>query len=148
MVFWLKFFHIAAVAVWFSGLAFLPRVFIGHDPDDAALGRVLYKGVMTPAAAVAIALGLALILSIGFDGAWLPAKLVLVAIIVLLHAYLGFALHRIETGGRRHGALTWRLVTWLPLVLFVAVAALTAAKPTDFGFSPSDVHTPRSGGGT
>ena len=148
MDFWLKFFHIAAVAVWFTGLAFLPRVFIGTDPGDAALGRVLYKAVMTPAAALAVALGLALILAYGFEGAWLPAKLVLVSIIVLLHAYLGYALHRVETGGRRHGALTWRLVTWLPLVLFVAVAALTAAKPTELPFSPTSVHTPRSGGGT
>lgn len=145
MHFWLKFFHIAAVATWFAGLLFLPRVFIGGEPANAPLGRVLYKGVMTPAAAVAVTLGMTLILAYGFEGAWLPAKLVLVAAVVLLHAYLGFVLHRLEEGDRRHGPFTYRVLTWVPLALFLAIAALTAAKPATL--NPWNVHTPQSDGG-
>ncbi|MEX0900129.1 MAG: CopD family protein [Gammaproteobacteria bacterium] len=145
MYFWLKFFHIAAVATWFAGLVFLPRVFIGGATSNASLGRLLYKGVMTPAAAVAVTLGMTLILVYGFEGAWLPMKLVLVATVVLLHAYLGFVLHRLEEGDRRHGPFTYRVLTWVPLALFLAIAALTAAKPVDLNLW--SVHTPQSDGG-
>lgn len=148
MYFWLKFFHIVAVATWFTGLFFLPRVFVGGTADAATLGRRVYVGVMTPAAAVAVTLGMALILGYGFEGAWLPAKLVLVGVVVLLHAYLGYVVHKEESGLPVHRPLTFRVLTWVPLALFLAIAALTAAKPADFGFSPNDVHTPRSGGGT
>ncbi len=147
MVFWLKFFHIAAVATWFAGLLFLPRVFIGGDqPANTHLGRVLYKAVMTPAAAIAVTLGMTMILAYGFEGAWLPAKLILVGAVVLLHAYLGYVLHRLEEGDSRHGPLTFRVLTWAPLALFLAIAALTAAKPVEL--NPWSVHTPQSGDGT
>lgn len=148
MYFWLKFFHIAAVAVWFAGLFFLPRVFIGGTRGSAPLGRTLYAGVMTPAAAIAVMLGLVLLLAYGFDGAWLPAKLVLVTGLVLVHTYLGFVLHRAEIGEQRHGPFTFRVLTWLPLVLFLGIAALTAAKPVALDFSPFRVHTHQSGAGT
>lgn len=148
MYFWLKFFHIAAVAVWFTGLFFLPRVFVGGTGEAAVIGRRVYVGVMTPAAAVAVALGMTLILAYGYDGAWLPAKLVLVGVVVLFHAYLGLVVHKEESGLQVHRPIVFRFLTWVPLALFLAIAALTAAKPLELGFSPSDVHIPRSGAGT
>ena len=148
MYFWLKFFHIAAVAVWFTGLFFLPRVFARGTGETAALGRRVYVAVMTPAAAVAVALGMALIVGYGYVGAWLPAKLVLVGVVVMLHAYLGWVVHREESGLQVHAPVTFRVIGWVPLALFLAIAALTAAKPVALDFSQTDVHTPRSGAGT
>lgn len=129
MYFWLKFGHIAAVAIWFTGLFLLPRLFIAGQAGAAATGKMLYFAVMTPAAAVAVALGLVLIIAFGFDGAWLPAKLSVVALAVLLHIYLGVSLDAADRGAQPRRPVLHRVLNWLPVLLFLAIVALTAGKP-------------------
>lgn len=140
--FWLKVFHITAMTIWFTGLFFLPRLFVSkargeHDADVEHLneiGKTLYFGIMTPAGLVTIGLGLALI-GFGFDGVWLPVKLVLVSLLAVLHMYNGLMLLDLTHGRSRHGPAFYRVLNWLPLVLLFGIAALTAAKPqTLFGF--------------
>ncbi len=136
MYFWLKFFHIAAMAVWFVGLFFLPRLFVAHRRDEADGGheyflpvaKSLFFSVMTPAGLVAIVLGMILI-GYGPQGAWLVMKLALVTVAVLLHLYLGVVLYDIGRDHDRHRSWFYRLLGALPLLLLLALAALTAAKP-------------------
>lgn len=134
MYFGLKLLHVAAMTAWFSGLFFLPRLLLARsrtsEPDahEERLGRALYFGVMTPGAVLTIVLGTVL-LGYGFEGAWLPAKLTLVAAAVLLHVYLGQLLL-----DRRHAQspatpLYYRALNWVPLVLLLGIAGLTAGKP-------------------
>lgn len=133
MYFWLKLLHIAAMAVWFTGLFLLPRLLVARahgamaDAAEPALGRTVYFGVMTPGAVLTIVLGTVL-LGFGFQGAWLPAKLSLVAVAVLLHVYYGHVL--LDPRQRaRPTVLLIRVLNWLPLLLLLAIAALAAAKP-------------------
>jgi len=136
MVLWLKIFHITAMTIWFTGLFFLPRLLLLRAPAEggeesgqmARLGSTLYFGVMAPAAAVTITLGIVL-LAYGFHGAWLPAKLALVTAAVLLHLYLGQLLVSGHDAARRQRPLFYRTLNWIPLLLLLAIAALTAAKP-------------------
>jgi protoporphyrinogen IX oxidase len=140
MNFWLRLLHIAAMSVWLTGLFFLPRVLIAQararvsgaaatdDPDLGELGGKLFFGLMTPAAAITIALGMAL-LPYGFTGPWLPAKLILVALLVLLHVYFGKLLVDSSAGRARHPVVFYRFLNWIPLFLMLAIVALTAAKP-------------------
>ena len=131
MYFWLKLLHIAAMAVWFTGLFFLPRLLVEsvratEDQARPALGRTLYFAIMTPGAVVTVVLGI-LLLTRGFEGAWLPAKLALVSIAVLLHVYYGKLL--MQPRGAEGAAPAHALLAWLPLPLLLAIAALAAAKP-------------------
>lgn len=134
MYLWLKILHIGAMTVWFTGLLFLPRVFVsqaqrGGERDELhALGRTLYFGVMTPAGAVTIVLGTVLI-GYGFEGYWLPLKLCLVAVAVLLHLYIGQLLFDLSRGHARHGTFVYRVLNWSPLFLLLGLAALSGAKP-------------------
>lgn len=136
MHFWLTFAHIAAMAVWFAGLFLLPRLLIAHAhaggaggiDESRATGGMLYFHVMTPAAVITIVLGTAL-LAYGFEGAWLPAKLAIVTLVVLLHVYLGQLLLDSWTRQAAHTALFYRVLNWIPLVLLLGIAALAAAKP-------------------
>ena len=128
MYFWLKLLHIAAMAVWFAGLFLLPRLLLaapGAPPREP--GRSLFQFVMTPAAVATIVLGM-LLLSWGASGAWLPAKLLLVAVAVLLHVHFGQRLYG-NQGTRGAGALLLRVLNWLPLPLLLGIAALAAVKP-------------------
>lgn len=140
--FWLKVFHITAMTVWFTSLFFLPRLFVArargeHDADVEHLndlGKTLYFRIATPAGLLTIGFGLALI-GFGFDGVWLPLKLVAVSLLAVLHMYNGLMLLDLTHGRSRHGPVFYRILNGLPLLLLLGIAALTAAKPeTLFGF--------------
>lgn len=134
--FWLKVFHISAMTIWFTGLFFLPRLFIAKararpeaDLEHLnSMGKTLYFRVLTPAGIATIGLGLALI-GFGFEGVWLPLKLVLVSALVMLHLYYGQLLLDLTHGRTRHGAAFYHVLNWLPLLLLLGIAALTAGKP-------------------
>ena len=65
MYFWLKVLHILAMTVWFTGLFFLPRLFVARhrreidsDPEYwNPVTNTLFFRIMTPAALVTITLG-------------------------------------------------------------------------------------------
>ena len=134
--FFLKTFHIGAMTLWLTGLFLLPRLFIAKAVGDVgadarhlnAMGKTLYFHVMTPAGVATIGFGLALI-GYGYEGAWLPLKLLLVAGLAAIHMYDGLLLLDLGSGRARHGAAFYRMLNGLPLLLLLGIAALTAAKP-------------------
>lgn len=134
--FWLKIFHIAAMTVWFTGLLLLPRLLAARhrgerDAEPAyflPVAGTLYFRIMSPAGLVTIALGTALI-AFGPTGAWLVLKLLLVVAAVVIHVYLGIVMYEIEHGRDHHGAVFYRTLGAVPLLLLFGIAALTGAKP-------------------
>lgn len=144
MEFWLKVVHIAAMAVWFTGLFLLPRLLLarctgerdGEDDTFNHLANTLFFRVMTPAAVITVLAGMGLI-AWGPEGAWLVMKLVVVALAVLLHLYFGLLMYELGHGRMRHGPLFHRIVGWAPLVLLLTIAALTGAKPRTVGDLPA-----------
>lgn len=136
MYFWLKLLHVAAMTVWFTGLFFLPRLFVARHRDERdaemsffiPMAGTLYFHVMSPAGLVTIALGMVLI-AFGPTGAWLVMKLLLVVVAVAIHVYLGMVMYELEQGRDRHGIVFYRVLGALPLLLLLGIAALTAAKP-------------------
>ena len=143
MYFWLKLLHIAAMTVWFGGLCFLPHLFAarargGRDGRAAffnPVANMLFFRLMTPAALITVVLGTVL-MAYGPRGAWLVMKLVVVAVAVLVHLYLGVKLYELGEGRQRHGPRFYRLLGWVPVALLLAVAALTGAKPERAGRLP------------
>lgn len=153
MEFWLKLGHIAAMSLWFTGLFFLPRLFVARHRDerDAELdyfvpvASCLYFRMMSPAALITIAFGIALIAT-GPTGAWLLIKLLVVLVAVAAHIYLGVVMFELEHGRDRHGVGFYRALGALPLVLLLAIVALTGAKPVTVPPlpAPPDADTPVS----
>ncbi len=137
---WLKAFHIVFVVAWFAGLFYLPRLFVYHaDATDAAgiarfkiMERRLYNGIMTPAAVLSVALGLAM-LWLGWSGyagaGWMRAKLALVIALVVYHVYLGRLVQVFRDDRNTHGSRYYRWLNELPTVLLVAVVVLVVVQP-------------------
>ena len=94
---WVKWLHIVSMVTWFAGLFYLPRLFVYHAmaSDDISLERFklmerkLFFGIMTPGAVLTLAFGTWLWLGAGYEGVWLPLKLVLVTLLVLYHLWCG-----------------------------------------------------------
>jgi protoporphyrinogen IX oxidase len=92
--------------------------------------RKLYAGIMTPAASLTIVFGVWLWLGWGFTGGWLRAKLVLVALLVVFHVYLGKLVRDFAADRNRHGHVFYRWLNEIPaLPILVAVVFLVVLKP-------------------
>ena len=132
--------HIVFMVTWFAGLFYLPRLFVYHaqcTPDDRVgierfkvMERKLYRGIMTPAAVLTIAFGLWLWLGYGITGGWLHAKVALVALLVVFHAYLGKLVRDFAHDRNTHGHVYFRWLNEIPaLPILLAVVYLVVAKP-------------------
>lgn len=137
---WIKAFHIIFVVTWFAGLFYLPRLFVYHCLATDTLSverfkvmeRRLFHGIMTPSAVLAVLLGLVLYLGygIGRGSGWMHAKLLLIAILLVHHAYLGMLMRDFARDRNRHGHNFYRWINEIPAapVLFGTVI-LVVVKP-------------------
>lgn len=134
---WIKAFHIVLVVSWFAGLFYLPRLYVYHAQAEDRLSqerfvvmeRKLLFGIMTPTALGAIGLGLWLWLGYGFSGAWLHAKLVLVAILLIYHGYCVKWWFDFRAGRNTHSHVFYRWLNEIPLLLLVGIVVLVVVKP-------------------
>ncbi|MEO8484751.1 MAG: CopD family protein [Betaproteobacteria bacterium] len=132
--------HIIFMVTWFAGLFYLPRLFVYHAqcaPDDLVgierfkvMERKLYRGIMTPAAVLTIAFGLALWLHWGISGGWLHAKVALVVFLVAFHVYLGKLVEAFAADRNRHRHVFYRWLNEIPaLPLLIGIVFLVVMKP-------------------
>jgi putative membrane protein len=135
---WIKSLHIVFMVTWFAGLFYLPRLFVYHSLATDAIGierfklmeRKLYFGIMTPGAVLTIVFGMWLWQGYGITGGWLYAKLVLVAILVTHHVWLGKLLQDFKHDRNRHGDVFYRWINEIPaLPVLLGAVLLVVLKP-------------------
>ena len=134
---WIKAFHIIFMVTWFAGLFYLPRLFVYHAMSDDApsiarfkiMERKLFFGIMTPGAILTIGFGLWLMLGYGFNGGWLHAKLALVLLLVVYHAYCGKLLLDFKHDRNRHSHVFYRWLNEAPVLALAAIVILVVVKP-------------------
>ena len=134
---WLKAFHVIFMVTWFSGLFYLPRLFVYHAMTADAPGserfkvmeRKLYYGIMTPGAVLTLATGLTLWLYYGISGGWLHAKLALVALLIAYHLWCGKLLKDFRDDRNAKGHVWFRWFNEAPVLVLIGVVALVIVKP-------------------
>lgn len=135
---WLKAFHVIAMVTWFAGLFYLPRLFVYHADAQDSAGIERFKimerrlcTLMTIGAAATVAFGLAMLVAVpGYLAmSWLHAKLALVALLIVYHAFC-YKFTRDFAGGRNvHTSRWYRGFNELPSLLLIGIVILAVVKP-------------------
>lgn len=135
----LKAIHISALTIWLAGLLALPMMLARHEEgeDQQRYARLRlfthygYTRLVTPAAIIAIVAGTPLIFLREIFVPWLFAKLAMVALLVVLHAYIGHVVLIMgeEAGEKKPPPNAWPIATGL-LVLTLAILLLVLMKPS------------------
>jgi len=134
---WIKSLHIIFMVAWFAGLFYLPRLFVYHAMSTDSVSRdrfivmerKLYRGIMTPCMVLTLGFGAWLWLGFGFSGNWLYAKLVLVALVISYHFWLGEIAGDFARGAPTRSHVFYRWINELPLVLLAGIVILVVVKP-------------------
>lgn len=133
---WVKAFHIIFVVSWFTGLFYLPRIFVNHamatEPAEIARLKLmegkLYRFV-TPIAWLALGFGMWLWLGYGITGGWLHAKLLLVLVLIVYHYYCGKLVKQFASDQNTRGHVFFRWFNEIPVLVLTAVVILVTVKP-------------------
>lgn len=136
---WVKAVHVIAVISWMAGLLYLPRLFVYHtgvargseaSATFKVMERRLVKAIMTPAAVLAWALGLALAVNGGlFSHHWFHGKLALVTLLTLSHVFLVRCKNDFAADRNRRGARFYRMLNEVPTVLMIGIVILVIVRP-------------------
>ncbi len=137
---WVKAFHIIFMVTWFSGLFYLPRLFVYHaeTKDEISnarfkiMERKLYFGITTPGAILTLFFGFWLLkfnLSFYLHQPWMHAKLALVVFLVIYHLYLGKLLFSFRYDKNTHSHVFYRWLNEAPIIALVGIVLLVIVKP-------------------
>ncbi|HVC48869.1 MAG TPA: protoporphyrinogen oxidase HemJ [Burkholderiales bacterium] len=134
---WILAFHIIFMVTWFSGLFYLPRLFVYHamSKDTTShdrfciMERKLFLGIMTPGMLLTILFGLWLMLGYKIQGTWLDIKLCLVMVLVAYHFYCGRLMKDFRAGKNHHTHIYYRWLNEFPVLILIAVVLLAVVKP-------------------
>lgn len=129
--------HIAALLIWCSGLLILPVMLARHEPAIGAddyihirrAAHLTYTLCVTPAAVVAVIAGTWLIFLREVFVPWFYAKMVFVALLVVLHAWIG---HVLVMTAEKPGSQTPPspvVPAGAILLVVTAILSLVLAKP-------------------
>jgi protoporphyrinogen IX oxidase len=133
----LKFVHLAAIAIWSGGLFVLPFLFrqrqglvAGPDLDRLhRLARFVYVDTTSPAAFVAIASGTALIFAQATFVEWFSLKMLFVGALVMLHVVAGLVLLHLFAPEGHFGRFSYVALTSAYVVVVTAILWIVLAKP-------------------
>jgi uncharacterized membrane protein len=137
MTTFLKFVHLATIAVWSGGLLVLPLLFWQrryatdiHELERLhRVTRFVYVVLTSPAAFVAIGSGTALIFLQTTFREWFSLKMVLVGAMAMLHVLAGLTAVKVFAPAGRFGRGAFIALTSVYLLLILGILWIVLAKP-------------------
>lgn len=136
---WVMAAHVITLGMWSAGLLVLAGLYAsprgGASQADvhrhSVMCRYVYVVLASPSAILAIISGSALVAMLGVEGSWLLAKLAVVVLLALFHAYCGHLLHAEGHETTPERRTPWRspLLIFIPFLLISTIFFLVLAKP-------------------
>jgi putative membrane protein len=137
---WVIAFHIISVVTWFSGLFYLPRLFVYHAMSEDQISkdrfiimeRKLFNGITTPSGIATVLLGLWLLSfnpSYYMSAAWFHWKLLAVLILIAYHFMCWRLLVAFREQRNTRSHVFYRFFNEFPVFLLIAIVILVVVKP-------------------
>lgn len=137
---WIKALHIIFMVTWFSGLFYLPRLYVYHAQatDEISnarfkiMERKLYFGITTPGAILTILFGvwaMSYHWSAYLHSYWMHAKISLVILLVIYHVYLGKLFFDFRYDRNQHSHVFYRWLNEVPVIFLVSIVLLVTVRP-------------------
>jgi putative membrane protein len=135
---WFKALHLIFMVTWFSGLFYLPRLFVYHamSEDQTSIARFkimerkLYYGITTPGMILTILFGIGILMSGHYlDQLWIQIKLGLVAILVVYHLHCGKLLADFKHDRNTRSHVYYRWYNEFPVLLIIPIIFLAVFRP-------------------
>ena len=135
---WIKAWHVIFMVTWFAGLFYLPRLFVYHASTTDTAGierfRVMERrlfAIMTIGATMTAAFGLWLIALSPplLHTGWMRLKLVLVALLIVYHAWNWRLLRDFAAGRNARSARWYRWFNEIPSLLLIGIVLLAVVRP-------------------
>jgi len=135
---WFKALHLIFMVTWFSGLFYLPRLFVYHAMSDdqssnerfKIMERKLYYGIMTPGMVLTIVFGIGILMNGHYlDQLWIHIKLTLVGILVIYHIHCGKLLVDFKHDRNTHSHVYYRWYNEFPVLLLIPIIFLAVFRP-------------------
>ena len=135
---WMKAVHIISILVWMGGLLFFPWVLFYQVRESSseglvAIGKTVMRGLINPAAVLALVTGVLLIIVTGAgapgSGGWMHLKIVFILMIGALHGMLSKHRKLCELGESTKSPAYFRVLFSILLVLAIAVVFTVVMKP-------------------
>ena len=119
---------------------YLPRLFVYHSMSEDQISkdrfkimeRKLYRGIMTPSAIIAIALGIWIVFltpQIYMTGAWFHVKLTMVGLLIIYHGLCGKFLRQFRDDRNTRSHVFYRWFNEAPVVLLIGIIIMVVVKP-------------------
>lgn len=133
---YVKVVHLLFIISWMAGIFYLPRICVhyvegqraGEDVRRLAIMARKLHGFATLMGVLALASGTWL-LSFGFSGGWVYAKLGFVLLLAAYHFSLHLLVRRLHAGEALPSAVALRWYNELPLLLLLAILYFVVLKP-------------------
>lgn len=137
---YVKALHVVFVVCWFAGLFYLPRLFVYHAENETTdsnellktMERRLYRGIMTPSAALATVFG-AWLIYVYWDSyvtaTWFWTKIALVLALIGYHVWCGQIVRQFASDRNQRTHVFYRVFNEAALLFLLAIIILAVAKP-------------------
>ncbi len=137
---WIKAFHIITIVTWFSGIFYLPRLFVYHAMAEDQISkdrfkimeRKLYFGISTPSAIIATLLGFWLLAdqwAYYKTAGWMHAKLGMVVLLWAYHLYCWKFYVDFREDKNTHSHVFYRIYNELPVLLLIGIIVMVIVRP-------------------
>lgn len=139
MYLWLKTIHLVAITAWFSGLFYLPRLFVYHAMSSDKISqdrfkimeRKLYYGITWPSGIVASVCGIWMIVLLQdlLKQPWLHMKLSLVILLWGYHLLCGKFLKVFAKDENKKTHIFFRWFNEVPVIFLITIIWLVIFRP-------------------
>ncbi len=138
---WVRAFHLIFMVTWFSGIFYLPRLFVYHALSTDRISqerfqimeRKLSYGIILPSSILTLILGVWMLQAYAWalykHCGWLHLKLLLIVGLIAFQCYCEYCRRQFAQNRNRHSHIFYRWINEIPVIFLVGIILAAVLKP-------------------